>query len=92
MLTANTYFVRVLYNLRYQGKGNLSAENNSNCQETNLPVKMKLEVLILYFIQFIYVDAFHFVSTQEFGSIVSETFNIEKTHMQFSYAVYCSKE
>ena len=29
LLTANTYFVRVLYNLRYHGKGNLSAENNS---------------------------------------------------------------
>ena len=34
LLTANTYFIRVLFNLRYQGKGNLSAENNSNCQET----------------------------------------------------------
>ena len=42
LLTANTYFIRVLYNLRYQGKGNLSAENkNSNCQETNLPSKFK---------------------------------------------------
>ena len=40
LLTANTYFVRVLYNLRYQGKGNLSAENNSNCQETNPPLKI----------------------------------------------------
>ena len=41
LLTANTYFIRVLYNLRYQGKGNLSAEKekNSNCQETNLPSK-----------------------------------------------------
>ena len=41
LLTANTYFVRVLYNLHYQGKGNLSAENNSNCQETHLPLKMQ---------------------------------------------------
>ena len=40
LLTANTYFVRELYDLRYQGKGNLSAENNSKCQETNLPLKM----------------------------------------------------
>ena len=40
LLTANTYFVRVLYNLRYQGKGKLSAENNSNCQETNPPLKI----------------------------------------------------
>ena len=39
LLTAR-HFVRVLYILRYQGKGNLSAENNSNCQETNLRLKM----------------------------------------------------
>ena len=40
LLTANTYFVRVLYNLPCQGKGNLSADNNSNSQETNLRLKM----------------------------------------------------
>ena len=28
---------------------------------------------------------FDYVSTQEFGSIVSETFNTEKTYMQFSH-------
>ena len=28
---------------------------------------------------------FDYVSTQEFGSIVSEKFNIEKKHMQFSH-------
>ena len=50
LLTANTYFTRVLYNLRYQGKGNLSAENNSNCQETNLPSKFEMVVLICCFI------------------------------------------
>ena len=38
--------------------------------------------MLLYFV---YVVLFHYVSTQEFGSIVSETFNTEKTHMQFSH-------
>ena len=83
-LTANTYFIRVLYNLCYQGKRNLSAENNSNCQETNLPSKFKMVVLICCFIYFIYIVPFDYVS-QEFGSIVSERFNTEKTHMQFSH-------
>ena len=41
LLTAYTYFIGVLYNLRYQGNGNLLAENNSSCQETNLPSKFK---------------------------------------------------
>ena len=72
-------------NLRYKDEGNLSAENNSNCQETNPPLKIKMVVLICCFIKFIYVDAFEYVSTQEFEGIVSETFNIEKTHMQFSH-------
>ena len=31
--------------------------------------------------KFIYVVPFDYVSTQEFGSIVSERFNTEKTHM-----------
>ena len=35
--------------------------------------------------QFIYVVPFDYVSTQEFGSIVSERFNTEKTNMQFSH-------
>ena len=34
---------------------------------------------------FISVDAFDYMLTQEFGSIVSETFTIEKTHMQYSH-------
>ena len=50
LLTANTYFIRIFYNLRYQGKGNLSAENNSNCQETNLTSKFKMVILICCFI------------------------------------------
>ena len=28
------------------------------------------------------------IMCQEFGSIVSETFNIEKTHMQFSHELF----
>ena len=44
-----------------------------------------MEVLICCFILLIYLVPFDYVSTQEFGSIVSETFNIEKTHMQFSH-------
>ena len=28
---------------------------------------------------------FDYVSTQDFGNIVAETFNTEKTHMQFSH-------
>ena len=51
----------------------------------NPPLKIKMMVLICCFILFINVDAFDYVSTQEFGSIVSEPFNIEKTHMQFSH-------
>ena len=31
------------------------------------------------------LDPFDYVSTQEFGIIVSERFNTEKTHMQFSH-------
>ena len=42
-------------------------------------------VLICCFIEVIYVDAFDYVSTQEFESIEPETFNIEKTRMQFSH-------
>ena len=36
-------------------------------------------------IKFIYVVAFDYVSTKEFGSIVSETFKTEKTCMQFNH-------
>ena len=42
-------------------------------------------VLICCLIEFIYVVRFDYVSSQEFRSIVSETFNTEKTHMQFSH-------
>ena len=40
LLTAYTYFAKVLHNLRYHGKGSLSAENNSNSQETSLELKI----------------------------------------------------
>ena len=50
--------------------------NNDNC---------KMVVLICCFILFINVVPFDYVSTQEFGSIVSDTLNIEKTHVQFSH-------
>ena len=33
----------------------------------------------------VHVVPFDYVSTQEFGSIVSERFNTEKTHMLFSH-------
>ena len=39
--------------------------------------------MLLYLV--IYLVPFDYMSTQEFGSIVSERFNTEKTHMQFSY-------
>ena len=41
-------------------------------------------VLVCCFIKFIYVDPSDYVSVQEFGSIVSETFSTEQTHMQLS--------
>ena len=39
--------------------------------------------MLLYIVQFLV--PFDYMSTQEFGSIVSERFNTEKTHMQFSH-------
>ena len=85
MLTANAFFVRVLYNLRYQGKGNLSAENNSKCQETNLPLKMYNGrfTMLLYLVH--YLVPFDYVSTQELENIVSERLNSEKAYIQFSH-------
>ena len=38
--------------------------------------------MLLYLVHFSSLD---YVSTQEFGSIVSERFNTEKTHMQLSH-------
>ena len=39
--------------------------------------------MLLYLVHFLVpID---YVSTQEFGSIVSERFNTEKTHMHFSH-------
>ena len=85
MLTANTCFVRVLYNLRYQGKGIYQLIITVTVKKQTHSCNYKMVVLICHFMLFIYVDAFDYVSTQEFGNIVSETFNIEMTHMQFSH-------
>ena len=92
LLTANTYFVRVLYNLRYQGKGNLSAENGGNCQKPNPLLKMLNGSfnMLLYLVHL--CSSFDYVSTEEFGRIVSETFNTEKTNKCSLVMSYCSKE
>ena len=39
--------------------------------------------MLLYLV--LLFSSFDYVSTQEFGSIVSKRFNTEKTHMQFSH-------
>ena len=53
----------------YQLKITVSVKNKSTIEN----VKWKF-----YYVAYL-------VSTQEFGSIVSERFNTEKTHMQFSH-------
>ena len=62
-----------MYNLRYQSKGNLSAENNSNCQETNPPMKMQNGSfkMLLYLV---HLCRWFWLCVNP-GSIVSETFN-----------------
>ena len=44
-------------------------------------------VLIRCLVLFIYVVPFDYVSTQEFGSIVSEGFNTEKIHTQLCHGL-----
>ena len=39
--------------------------------------------MLLYLVRLF--SSFDYVSTKEIGSIVSERFNTEKTHMQFSH-------
>ena len=48
-------------------------------------VKWKFYYVALF--KFIYLVPFDYVSAQEFGSIVSERFNTEKTHMQFNHGL-----
>ena len=91
LLTANTYYVRVLYNLRYQGNGSLSAENGGNCQKTNPLLKMLNGGfnMLLYLVHL--CSYFDYVSAQEFG-LVSGTANTEMTNKCSLVMSYCSKE
>ena len=50
----------------------------SRNKHTDENVKLKFYYVALF-------SSLDYVSTQEFGSIVSERFNTETTHMQFSH-------